>query len=70
MDGVDGVDGGLWGEDRTDLADWTDWVSGVLTGRGVLDWVYLGCYPRLVYVVPLGQVDEGEEALAGGGEVG
>jgi hypothetical protein len=31
-----------------------------LQDAGCLVGIYLGCYPRLVYVVPLGQVDEGE----------
>ena len=45
-----------------------DLVRGVLSGRGVLDWVYLGCYARLGCVVPLGQEGDGWDGLGVDGE--
>ena len=37
------------------------WYAASLQDAGFLDGVDLGCYPRLVCVVPLGQVDDGRE---------
>jgi hypothetical protein len=37
------------------------WYAASLQDAGFLDGVDLGCYPRLVCVVPLGQMDDGRE---------